>query len=347
MASRLAARHPFAPMLVPSLPVQDLRAWLSGLAGPPAGVTVVALDASDEASGPLPEMAVGFPVVVAGWIDGEAMPGVAPACDVLVATDEELNAIVSTLRANPLAALALVSLLRASEQRTVGDGLLMESAVYSSLQAGPEFARWLSTRSPKNRALEPAPPVWLERMGDRLDVTLDRPHVRNALNTSMRDALVEAFALPRLDPTITEVHLIGAGEDFCAGGDLDEFGSLPDPALAHLVRIRQSAGRSIDAVADRVVAHLHGACIGSGIELPAFARRVLAQPNTRIALPETSLGLIPGAGGTVSLPRRIGRHRTAWLCLTGKTIDAATALAWGLVDEITDAPTRTSFDSSQ
>jgi enoyl-CoA hydratase/carnithine racemase len=60
----------------------------------------------------------------------------------------------------------------------------------------------------------------------------------------------------------------------------------------------------------------------------------VARPDTVIGLPEVSLGLIPGAGGTVSLPRRIGRHRTAWLALTGRTIDAATARAWGLVDEI-------------
>jgi enoyl-CoA hydratase/carnithine racemase len=63
---------------------------------------------------------------------------------------------------------------------------------------------------------------------------------------------------------------------------------------------------------------------------------VLAQPSTRIALPELQLGLVPGAGGTVSLPRRIGRHRTAWLALTGSVIDAQTAFDWGLVDEITE-----------
>jgi len=61
---------------------------------------------------------------------------------------------------------------------------------------------------------------------------------------------------------------------------------------------------------------------------------VMARPDTVIGLPEVSLGLIPGAGGTVSLPRRVGRHRAAWLALTGRTIDAATALAWGLVDEL-------------
>jgi enoyl-CoA hydratase/carnithine racemase len=96
----------------------------------------------------------------------------------------------------------------------------------------------------------------------------------------------------------------------------------------------RSPARAMAVVADRVVAQLHGACCGSGIELAAFAARVVARPDTVVGLPEVSLGLIPGAGGTTSLPSRIGRHRTAWLALTGRTIDATTALEWGLVDEI-------------
>ena len=215
----------------------------------------------------------------------------------------------------------------------MADGLAAESAVYSALQAGPEFAAWRAARPPRRRGDE-GEPVTLVRDGGCLEITLDRPHVRNALNTAMRDALVDAFALPALDPSITEVHLRGAGASFCAGGDLDEFGSFPDPATAHLIRLRQSVGRAIDAVADRVTAHLHGACAGSGIELPAFAGRVIAAPSTTISLPELSLGLIPGAGGTVSLPRRIGRHRTTRLALSGERLDAATALEWGLVDAI-------------
>jgi len=176
--------------------------------------------------------------------------------------------------------------------------------------------------------------VALAREGAVLRITLDRPRVRNAVDTAMRDALVDAFTLPALDPSITEVHLCGAGDAFCAGGDLDEFGTFPDPATAHVVRLQQSVGRAIDAVAERVIAHLHGACVGSGIELPAFAGRVRAAPDTQISLPELSLGLIPGAGGTVSLTRRAGRHRTTRLALTGEVLDATTARDWGLVDEV-------------
>jgi enoyl-CoA hydratase/carnithine racemase len=87
-------------------------------------------------------------------------------------------------------------------------------------------------------------------------------------------------------------------------------------------------------VAGRTTALVHGPCAGSGVELPAFAGRVVAHPDTTFELPELMMGLIPGAGGTVSVPARVGRHRTAWLVLTGRRIDAATARAWGLVDEI-------------
>lgn len=86
----------------------------------------------------------------------------------------------------------------------------------------------------------------------------------------------------------------------------------------------------------RIEARLHGRCIGAGVELPAWAGRVVAAPGTEFALPELAMGLLPGAGGTVSLPRRIGRWRTLWLALTGTPLDVVTAREWGLVDEITD-----------
>jgi enoyl-CoA hydratase/carnithine racemase len=72
------------------------------------------------------------------------------------------------------------------------------------------------------------------------------------------------------------------------------------------------------------------------VELPAFARRVVARPDARFWLPEVAMGLVPGAGGTVSIPRRIGRQRTALLALTGTAIDATTALEWGLVDAVVE-----------
>ena len=245
-----------------------------------------------------------------------------------------LDDVVATIEANPIAATTLALLLRGADDRTVEDGLIAESAAYSMLQAGPEFARWRQRSPRKRRSPETEPPVLVERDGAQLIVTLNRPRVRNALNVALRDALLEALAIAQLDDSVTSVVLRGNGRSFCSGGDLDEFGTFDDPASAHLVRLATSIGRAVHDLRDRVTVRMHGVCAGSGIELPAFAGTVVASPDTTFALPEVSLGLIPGAGGTVSLPRRIGRHRTALLALSGKAIDAGTALAWGLIDEI-------------
>jgi enoyl-CoA hydratase/carnithine racemase len=125
-----------------------------------------------------------------------------------------------------------------------------------------------------------------------------------------------------------------AGPAFCSGGDLDEFGTLPDPATAHAVRSTRNPGRLLARCADRLRAELHGACVGAGIELAAFAGRVTASEDAFFQLPEVAMGLVPGAGGTVSIPRRIGRQRTAYLALSGLSVDAPTARHWGLIDGI-------------
>jgi enoyl-CoA hydratase/carnithine racemase len=101
-----------------------------------------------------------------------------------------------------------------------------------------------------------------------------------------------------------------------------------------LIRLGRSPARLLASVSGRVTANLHGACIGAGIELGAFCARVTTTSDLAVRLPEVAMGLIPGAGGTVSIPRRIGRHRCAWLGLSGAVIDADMALRWGLVDEL-------------
>jgi hypothetical protein len=327
------------------LSLSSLLAWLDRGVDPTgsdgeAPVVLVDLDGADDADVAAAQLHAGVRSIIVGLAadpgaDPAAHPA-APACDVILAPhDPTIDSLLETAERHPLASVALAGLLRGAEARSTDDGLLAESAVYSSLQAGPEFVAWRASR-PRKPLRDDGDAVELTRDGGRLDITLVRPTVRNALNTTMRDQLVDAFRLVAADPSITEVHLRGAGPAFCAGGDLDEFGSFPDVVTAHLVRLQQSVGRAIDAVRGRVTAHLHGACIGSGIELPAFAGRVLAHADTVIGLPEVTLGLVPGAGGTVSLPRRIGRHRTALLALGGLQLDAPTALAWGLVDELED-----------
>jgi enoyl-CoA hydratase/carnithine racemase len=267
---------------------------------------------------------------------GDSHSKAAALVDVVVPEPDDLSPIIETLRTHPRAATALAVLLRGSEERSIGDGLVAESAVYSTLQAGPEFESWLASRPQRDRASDERPTVRVDRADDRLSIVLTRPEVHNAFSARMRDELLDALSLAWIDDSIREITLAGDGPSFCSGGDLDEFGTFPDPATAHLIRLTRSVGRAIAAMSERVIARLHGACMGSGIELPAFAGRVIAAPETTIGLPEVAMGLIPGAGGTVSLPRRIGRHRTAWLALSQRSIDASTARDWGLVDAIED-----------
>ena len=216
-------------------------------------------------------------------------------------------------------------------------GVITESLAYSTLQSGPEFARWLAERGPATVPDIPDP-VQVERDGDCLHVRFNRPQRHNAFSTDMRAALLDALEVARLDPSITGVLLTGNGPSFCSGGDLAEFGTFADPASAHLARTRYSPALVIDALTARLGrscrAEIHGRVLGSGLEMAAFCGWVSAHPDSVFGLPELSLGLIPGAGGTVSITRRIGRWRTAYLVLSGRTIDAATALQWGLVDEI-------------
>ncbi len=245
----------------------------------------------------------------------------------------ELSAVVA---ANPLAATTLCGLLRSTASAAVPDALVAESLAYSMLLAGPEFARWRAARVVRAIPHNDQPGVLLARDAEILRITLNRPERRNAFGVAIRDGLVDAFDLVTLDDTIRNVQLAGAGPAFCSGGELDEFGSTPDVVTAHLIRLDRSVGRRIDAVRRRVTVHVHGACVGAGIEVPSFAHRVLARPDTVIFLPEVAMGLVPGAGGTVGIPRRIGRWRTAYLALSGTRLDARTALEWGLLDGVED-----------
>jgi len=255
--------------------------------------------------------------------DQIAVPDLGPAC----------RAIAATAAAAPKAAATLAGLLRLTSDLPAGQGLVAESLAYSMLLAGPEFARWRALHPPHPPAPVPAEPVLLDRCGDELRVTLNDPARHNCFSRHIRDGLAGALDVALADPSITAIRLTGRGPSFCSGGDLDEFGTTPDVAAAHLIRLDRSVAARAERCRDRLRPLLHGACIGAGLEIPSFAARVEARDDTFFQLPELALGLIPGAGGTVSLPRRIGRWRTAYLALTGQRLDLPTALTWGLVDD--------------
>lgn len=268
----------------------------------------------------------------------DVLIGDSSGSDAVVDVDDvhgALEQLASRIRSSPAAAVALVQLLRLTHCVPVEQALQAESITYAMLQTGSTFQTWLAGRSSAVGSDEvEAPPVLVELSDSHLRITLNRPERRNALNVVMRDALFEALELLGADPSIGSAILTGAGANFSAGGDLDEFGTTPSPAVGHQVRTVRSLPRLMHRLSDRIRVHLHGACVGAGIELPAFADSVVATPDATFRLPEVGFGLVPGAGGTVSITRRCGRHRTAWLALTGVTIDADTALLWQLIDRI-------------
>jgi enoyl-CoA hydratase/carnithine racemase len=152
----------------------------------------------------------------------------------------------------------------------------------------------------------------------------------------MRDELAEAFTLAVLDTSIAEVLLRAEGRTFSLGAELGEFGTTTDPATAFAIRAQTLPAHALARCADRLTVHVHGGCVGSGLEMAAWGQRVTATPQAWFQLPELAMGVLPGAGGCVALTRRIGRQRTALLVLSGKRLNARQALDWGLIDAIVD-----------
>ncbi len=292
----------------------------------------------------------GAPLLIGTDRDGRTPADLVDLCDVLLTTatspprpwvdvtawgvDEAVAAMDDVVGRNPVAASIYCQVLRLGERLTFAEALTVESLAYSALLAGREFRSWRSANPPRQRRDDGASLVRLERLGDRLIISLARPAARNALCARLRDDLAAALQLASLDDTMIAVELRGDGPSFSAGGDLDEFGLADDLARAHLIRVHRSATDLVHQLGSRMTVFVHGSAVGGGIEIAAAAANVRASPGAVFRLPEVSMGLIPGAGGTASLPRRIGRHRAAFMGLSGLEVDAETALAWQLVDSV-------------
>ena len=279
------------------------------------------------------------PIPVVGLADGGPAP-LNDCVDVLVHSDDELARLLQRISRRPNACAVLVQVLRAMGSLSVAQGLMLESLGYATLQSGSEFAEWLAGEGAEYRAkvgkAERVAPVLLNRQGHTLEVVLNSPGDRNALSVYMRDALSEAFKLVAMDTSVHRVEVSGNGPCFSAGGDLGEFGTAQDLAASHRIRMLRMPAQYLAPHAARYSFRVHRACIGAGIEMPAFARRITATSDTVFQLPEVNMGLIPGAGGCVSIPRRIGRQRTAYMAIMGERVPAEVALGWGLIDAIED-----------
>jgi len=307
-----------------------------------AGLVVI------ELGGPGPIAAFGPGVVRVGVHRGGALPtdgletfdillcGVRDAPRPWTSVPEGLDAALARLgdqvARQPTASAVAAQVFRATLKLSFGEALALESLAYSMLLGSDGFRAWRAATPPRFRPENPAARLRIDDAGGDLVITLNRPERRNAFDARMRDELAEALAFAVAHPDVPPVVLRGAGPAFSAGGDLDEFGQASDVGLAHLIRTLRSPAALVHALGERVIARLHGACVGAGIEVPAAAHRVVAAPGAFFRLPEVSMGLIPGAGGTASIPRRIGRQRACYMAISGAEIDLPTALAWGLVD---------------
>jgi Enoyl-CoA hydratase/isomerase len=248
--------------------------------------------------------------------------------------ERQVAAAQAAAAISPVATAMLVRVLRLGEGLPFDAALELESLAYSALLGGSEFARWLGTSVHPDKGKQASDPVRYERVGDQVALTLTSPGNHNAMTAPMRDALYEALVNVLEDPSLPGLTLGAEGKCFSTGGSLAEFGTARDLAQAHMIRTQRSCARILHLLGDRATVRLHGACIGSGIEVPAMAARRLASPDLIVQLPELRMGLIPGAGGTVSLARAIGRHRLLWLVLGAFRIGADQALDWGLIHAI-------------
>ena len=164
-------------------------------------------------------------------------------------------------------------------------------------------------------------------------IFLNRPEKSNALNSAVLEELFSRLREIEDIPGLRVVVLAGNGRTFCGGADVAEMAGLkPGSAKKFITRIHACCD-VIRHLPVPVVARLHGAVIGAGLELAASCDLRIAAEGTRFAMPEVKLG-IPSVVEAALLPRLVGAGRAAWLVLTGEPIDAKTALDWGLVEEL-------------
>ena len=169
-------------------------------------------------------------------------------------------------------------------------------------------------------------------------LTLNRPQALNAINLAVRDELWTYLDGARADPDVRVLVFRGAGpRAFSAGADITEFGTAPSLLAARAARQQRDLWATLEHLPLITLAALHGFCFGAGVELPLYCDLRIAARDTRIALPEVRLGYIPSAGGTQMLPRLMAPGVARGLVLSGDEIDAARALAWGLVHEVVAA----------
>jgi enoyl-CoA hydratase/carnithine racemase len=166
-------------------------------------------------------------------------------------------------------------------------------------------------------------------------VTLNRPQALNAYSVKMRDDLYEVLRAVKDDDEVRVVILKGAGDKaFCAGADLKEFLTAPSATEARQMRFRRDLWKLFLSIPQPLIAALHGYVLGSGMEIAACCDIRVASEDAVFGLPEVGLGIIPGAGGTQTIPRLIGVSRSLEMLLTNRWIPCDEAYRFGLVNRM-------------
>ncbi len=168
-------------------------------------------------------------------------------------------------------------------------------------------------------------------------IALNRPRVLNAYNVEMRDELYQALEAVKDDNEVSVGVFKGEGRAFCAGADLSEFGTAPSQVIARDVRWERDIWGMFLGIPKPLIASIHGYCLGSGIEIALLCDIRIAAEDTVFGMPEVSLGMIPAAGGTQTLPRTIGTSRALELLLIRKRFGASEALGLGLVTRVVES----------
>lgn len=164
---------------------------------------------------------------------------------------------------------------------------------------------------------------------------INRPDKLNALNQEVLSALGDALEASLKDDKVGALVVSGSGEKaFVAGADISEFRGLTASQAQALALKGQKLFSRIEEAPKPILAAVNGFALGGGMELAMACHLRVASENAKFGQPEVKLGLIPGYGGTQRLPRLVGRGRALELLLTGKMIDAGTALSWGLVNQV-------------
>jgi enoyl-CoA hydratase len=169
-------------------------------------------------------------------------------------------------------------------------------------------------------------------------ITLQRPEKLNALNAGTIAELDRAVRNAAADSDIGGVIVTGAGKAFVAGADIAELVEMGPLTGVRVSRQGQETFRFIERMPKPVIAAVNGFALGGGLELALACHIRVASDNARFGLPEVKLGIIPGYGGTVRLPRLVGRGRALELMLTGEMIDSAEAYRIGLVNRVVPQP---------